>query len=71
MTHTISEKDLNEWLCRPQWQTYASSGEQGFHKRLEIDSADGGHVFRTTRNGETIFLGSDKAAAIAAYNEAR
>lgn len=70
MTHAISEKELNEWLCRPQWQVFASSGHPGFAKRLEIDSSETGHVFRVISQGETIFLGADKAAAVAAYNGA-
>jgi hypothetical protein len=71
MTHMITENELNEWLRRPQWQVYASSASQGGYKRLEVDSADGTHVFRVTANREVIFLGADKSAAVAAFNEAR
>jgi len=69
--HTITEHELNEWLSRPQWQVFASSGGSDSNKCLEIDAAEGGRVFRVTDHGETVFLGADKVAAIAAYNEAR
>lgn len=70
MAHKITERELNEWLCRPQWQVFASSGGQNSNKRLEVDSSESGHIFRVTDRGQTTFLGADKAAAVAAYNEA-
>lgn len=70
--HTITSDELDEWLRRPQWQAFARSFSAVSHKALEIDGAVGssGLVFRVTDHGETKFLGTDKAAAIAAYNEA-
>ncbi len=67
MRHTINEADLDEWLHRPQWQNYASSGAIKSHKRLEVDR---GEMFRVTVSGEVVFLGTDRAAAVAAYNDA-
>lgn len=67
-THTITVAELDEWLRRPQWQIFASCGSVHSHKRIETDR---GEVFRVQVNGETIFLGADKAAAVAAYNEAQ
>lgn len=71
MTHTINEEELSEWLLRPQWQIYASSGSRDGAKRLEIDSANNTHVFRVVVHGDVVFLGADKGAAVAAYNNAR
>lgn len=69
--HTITERELNEWLCRPQWHTFASSASGDGVKRLDIDvGTEEGPVLRVTDRGETVFLGTDKAAAVAAYNSA-
>lgn len=69
--HTITQEELDEWLRRPQWQAFARSFSAVSHKTLEIDSTvSDGRVFRVTDHGETVFLGGDKATAIAAYNEA-
>lgn len=69
--HTISQDELDEWLRRPQWQAFARSFSETSDKALELDAAvSRGPVFRVTDHGETKFLGTDKAAAIAAYNEA-
>lgn len=69
--HTVTERELNGWLCRPQWQVFASSVGHDSHKRLEVDSGGDANVFRVTDHDETIFLGTDKAAAITAYNGSR
>lgn len=68
--HTTTVEDLDEWLRRPRWQTFASSFSSVSDKALELDAAADNLVFRVTDHGETKFLGADKAAAIAAYNEA-
>lgn len=68
--HKITERELNEWLCRPQWQQFAASCGPGSNKRFEVDAGDNGRTFRVTDQGNTIFLGNDKARAIAAYNAA-
>lgn len=68
--HTITAAELDEWLHRPQWHAFARSFSNVSHKMLEIDGAASGPVFRVTDHGETRFLGADKAAAVAAYNEA-
>jgi hypothetical protein len=68
--HEVTERELNEWLCRPQWQQFAASCGPGSNKRLEVDGSASGRTFRVTDHGNTIFLGNDKAAAIAAYNKA-
>jgi hypothetical protein len=69
--HTITPDELDEWLRRPQWQTFARSGSAVSNKKLEIDAATNGPVvFRVTDHGETRFLGTDAAAAITAYNAA-
>lgn len=69
--HTITQAELDEWLKRPQWQAFARSFSQASHKALEVDgAATGGPVFWVVDHGETKFLGADKDAAIAAYNEA-
>jgi len=69
--HTITTEELDEWLRRPQWQTFASSFSRESNKALEVDAASAGPVFRVLDHGETAFLGADKAAAIAAYNAAQ
>lgn len=71
MNHSVTEKDLNEWLCRPQWQIFASSADRDGVKRLEVDNDGSGPVFRVTVKGEVTFLGADKASALSAYNTAR
>jgi hypothetical protein len=68
--HTITPDELDEWLRRPQWQTFASSFSSTSNKALEVDAAADGRVFRVMDHGETKFVGTDKAAAIAAYNAA-
>lgn len=68
--HEITEHELDAWLSRSQWQLFASCGGPGSHKRLEIDAGNDGRVFRVIDRGETVFLGADKTAAIAAYNAA-
>lgn len=70
MRHTITEKELNEWLCQPQWQILASSCGNDSNKQLEFDRTEYGCVFRVSNHGETIFLGANKSAAVAAYNDA-
>jgi hypothetical protein len=70
--HTITVEELDEWMRRPQWQAYARSGSSVSNKALEFDAAaSGGPVFRVTDHGETTFLGTDRAAAVAAYNAAQ
>jgi hypothetical protein len=70
--HTITTDELDEWLHRPQWQAFARSFSSSSRKTLEIDAAaTDGPVFRVTDHGEATFLGTDKAAAIAAYNAAQ
>ena len=69
--HTITEAELDEWLRRPQWKDFARSFSSVSQKALDIDAAaSNGLVFRVIDHGETKFLGTDKAAAIAAYNDA-
>ena len=68
--HTITIEELDDWLRKPQWQTVASSFGEGSNKGLEMDTGSDGHVFRVFDRGETKFLGTDKAAAIAEYNAA-
>lgn len=69
--HTITQNELDEWLRRPQWHTFARSFSDFSHKALEIDgAASEGPVFRVTDHGETRFVGADRVAAIAAYNDA-
>jgi hypothetical protein len=68
--HTITPDELDEWLRRPQWQTFASSFSSVSNKALELDAAADNLVFRVTDHGETKFLGADRTAAVAAYNEA-
>jgi hypothetical protein len=70
--HTITPEELDEWLRRPQWRAFATSISDVSHKSLEVDAAvSSGPVFRVVDHGETKFLGTDKAAAIGAYNAAR
>lgn len=70
--HTITPMELDEWLRRPQWQAFARSCSSVSHKALEVDAAvSNGPVFRVTDHSETTFIGTDKAAAIAAYNAAQ
>lgn len=68
--HTITEAELDTWLRTPQWQTFARSFSNTSLKALEIDATREGPVFRVTDHGDTKFIGADRAAAIAAYNDA-
>ncbi len=68
--HTITVDELDKWLRSPQWQSFASSGGLGSHKKLEVDQTPDGPVFRVQDHGEIKFLGADMAAAISAYNKA-
>ena len=68
--HTITLADLDEWLRTPQWRRFASSFSSGSNKGLEVDASPTGRIFRVFDHGETKFLGTDMAAAIAAYNDA-
>lgn len=68
--HTVTQDELDEWLRTPQWKQFAASFSNVSHKALEIDAGSGGPIFRVVDHGKTTFLGADKAAAIAAYNDA-
>lgn len=67
MRHTITRAALDEWLSEVNWRIFASSGGDGSAKRLDVDN---GKIFRVTDHGNVVFLGADKDAAIAAYNNA-
>lgn len=67
--HTVTDQELDEWLRQPQWKMFASSGSETSNKRLLVDGG-ATTVFRVIDHGETVFLGADRAAAIAAYNNA-
>jgi hypothetical protein len=70
--HTITAEGLDEWLRRPQWQTFARSCSDVSNKALEIDAASpSGPVFRVVDHGVTLFIGMDRVAAIDTYNAAR
>lgn len=68
--HTITQNELDEWMRRPQWQTFARSFSNVSRKSLEIDGSTGPAVFRVTDHEEIKFIGTDMTAAIAAYNDA-
>jgi hypothetical protein len=69
--HTITSDELDKWMVMPQWVTFARSSSSVSHKVFEIDATAPDIVFRVTDHGETKFIGTDKAAAIAAYNAAQ
>lgn len=66
--HTITVKELDDYLSQEGWDIAASSHGSGASKQLEISRSG---VFRVTDHGTVTYSGSDKAAAGAAYNEAR
>lgn len=66
--HTVTEKELDDWLAEAAWRRFAGSFGDGSSKSLETD---GRGVYRVIVGRATVFLGADKSAAIAAYNEAR
>ena len=68
--HTITEKDLDEWLRTPQWQAVASSLDRHSNKSLEVDVSPDGPVFRVVSHNETLFIGMDKITAVDIYNKA-
>lgn len=68
--HTVNERELDAWLCIARWQEFAGSYGQGSDKSFEVDATNGDLVFKVTDRGETVFLGTDRQAAIAAYNKA-
>ena len=67
--HTITEAELTAWMSQETtWHQGACSHGNGSSKSLDWD---GRNVFRVRDHGKTIFLGSDLARAITAYNEAQ
>ena len=70
--HTVTEKDLDAWLRVPRWQEFAGSFGDYSNKSFEINATNegGGLVFRVVDHGKTVFLGDDRKAAVAAYNNA-
>ena len=68
--HTITQAELEGWLRIPQWLPFASSFRSSSNKSLEVDAAAPERVFRVLDHGETKFIGTDMATAIAAYNAA-
>lgn len=65
--HTIRVEELEEWLSEDAWKVYASSGGPDSNKRLEASTQG---KFRVTDHGRVTYLGDDKVAAVAAYNDA-
>ena len=69
--HMITAAELDEWMVMPQWVTFARSSSSVSHKVFEIDATAPDIVFRVTDHGDVKFIGTDKAAALAAYNTAQ
>lgn len=65
--HTITDTELNEFMGT-HWVRFASSVGETSHKRFEVGFNG---LFRVTDHGNEVYVGYDKANAIAAYNEAR
>jgi hypothetical protein len=65
--HTITEKDLTEWLAE-QWFLYASSFGSDSNKSFEVNATSG--KCRVTERGVKIYEGGSKATAIRKYNAA-
>jgi hypothetical protein len=65
--HTITLKDVNDYLGREVWDRVASSFGSKFAKTLEYDRSG---KFRVTDHGTVVYLGENEVAAINAYNEA-
>jgi hypothetical protein len=66
--HTITLKDVNDYLDREVWGRVASSyGNDGASKSFECNRSG---QFRVTDHGAVVYLGENEVAAINAYNEA-
>lgn len=65
--HTVTVEELETCLNAEAWHSIASSYGNGSAKSMEVDN---GGVLRVRDHGETKFLGTDKAKAVAAYNDA-
>lgn len=66
--HTVTVKELDDWLRKEGWAQFAANYGDGSSKSFDVDPAAG--VYRVRDHGKTVFLGTDKMAAIAAYNDA-
>lgn len=68
--HRITETELDEWMSdqRTRWVQFAASSSLESNKRLEVSL---GGEYRVTDAGAVSYLGTDKSAAIRAYNDAR
>lgn len=69
MSHTITQEDLEFWLSEEEWHQFACSHGVGTNKRFDVSSPSG--LLRVKDHGKVVYEGTDRAAAVAAYNSAR
>lgn len=65
--HTITEKEITDWLTADAWHLAASSAGNGSNKRLETNKG----TFRVKDHGEITYAGDSVSAAVDAYNQAK
>jgi hypothetical protein len=66
--HTVTVKDIDEWMHKEVWHLAAASSGNGSLKKLEMSNAG---MFRVTDHDDTKYFGGDKNAAVDAYNAAQ
>lgn len=66
--HTITEKEMADWMDAPTWRVAASSSSANSSRKfLEVNQF---RNFRVRDHDDTVYLGEDLAAAVEAYNNA-
>lgn len=65
--HTITAKEIEDYLDRDSWVLAASCGGLDSNKRLEASSKG---LYRVTTHDKVTYQGQDLDVAVFSYNEA-
>lgn len=68
MRHTVTVKELTDWIKTEAWHNAASSHGNGSHKIISMSNSG---EFRVTDHDNITYSGTDMSAAVDAYNAAR
>lgn len=68
MRHTITVKDMMDWINTEIWHNAASCHGNGSSKKLEMNNTG---AFRVTDHDKIVYIGGHLPAAVDAYNAAR
>ena len=63
--HTVTVKELNDWINKDGWSRFAGSFNKESNKTLEVSIL---RQFRVTDRGVIKYFGDSDVAAIDAYN---